>query len=81
MLLHCTHIGPVVWKMDDSAAGANFWSDACLTVHYGYFLAADCKSVVHLLLWCIVGLNECTRLHPLWSWTALSPQIVLYLEV
>ncbi len=62
--------------MDDSAAGAIFWRDAgihsTLTVHYGDSLAVECSSVVHSFLRCIVGLNECTREHPLWFRTPLK---------
>ncbi len=39
---------------------------ATLTVYYGDSLAVECASVVHSFLQCIVGLNECTREHPLW---------------
>ncbi len=42
-----------------------------LTVHYGDSQAIECTSVVHLFLRCIVGLNECTREHPLWFRTPL----------
>ncbi len=45
---------------------------ATLTVHYGDSLAVECTSVVHSFLWCIVGLNECTREHPLWFQTPLK---------
>ncbi len=45
---------------------------ATLTVHYGDSLAIECTSVVHLFLRCIVGLNECTREHPLWFQTPLK---------
>ncbi len=38
-----------------------FIQRATLTVHYGLSLAVECTSVVHSFLWCIVGLNECTR--------------------
>ncbi len=43
-----------------------------LTVHYGDSLAVECTSVVHSFLRCIVGLNECTREHPLWFRTPLQ---------
>ncbi len=43
-----------------------------LTVHYGDSLAIECTSVVHSFLRCIVGLNECTREHPLWFRTPLK---------
>ncbi len=45
---------------------------ATLTVHYGDSLAVECTSVVHSVLRCIVGLNECTREHPLWFRTPLK---------
>ncbi len=61
---------------------------ATLTVHYGdslavecidikyYFLfimsMVECTLVVHSFLRCIVGLNECTRKHPLWFRTPLK---------
>jgi len=53
--------------MDDSVSGAILWSDAgiystlTLTVHYGYSLAVEHNILVVHLLWCIVGLNECTQ--------------------
>ncbi len=43
-----------------------------LTVHYGDSLAVECTSVLHSFLQCIVGLNECTREHPLWFRTTLK---------
>ncbi len=45
---------------------------ATLTVHYGDSLAVECTSVVHSFLRCIVGLNECTREHPLGFRTPLA---------
>ncbi len=48
-----------------------------LTVHYGDSVAVECTSVVHLLLRCIVGLNECTREHPLWFRTPLKMAVPL----
>ncbi len=48
---------------------------ATLTVHYGDSLAVECTSVVHLFLRCIVGLNECTREHPLWFRTPLKMMV------
>ncbi len=45
---------------------------ATLTVHYGDSVAVECTSVVHSFLRCIVGLNECTREHPLWFRTPLK---------
>ncbi len=41
-------------------------------MHYGDSLAVECASVVHSFLQCIVGLNECTREHPLWFRTPLK---------
>ncbi len=41
-------------------------------MHYGDSLAVECTSVVHSFLRCIVGLNECTREHPLWFRTPLK---------
>ncbi len=32
-------------------------------------------SGVHLFLWCIVGLNECTREHPLWFQTPIKKAV------
>ncbi len=46
-----------------------------LTVHYGDSLAIECTSVVHSFLRCNVGLNECTREHPLWFQTPLKMAI------
>ncbi len=46
-----------------------------LTVHYGDYLAAECTSVVHSFLQCIVGLNEFTREHPLWFQTPLKMSV------
>jgi len=48
MILHCTHIGPAVWKMNGSS---------------------------HLLMRCIVGLNECTWLRPLCFRTPLQTAV------
>ncbi len=61
-----------------------FIQRATLTVHYGLSLAVECTLVVHSFLWCIVGLNVCTRERPLWFRTPLtwlSPQIAHYLRV
>ncbi len=49
-----------------------FIRHATLTVHYGDSLAVECTSVVHSFLQCIMGLNECTREHPLWFRTPLK---------
>ncbi len=38
----------------------------------GDYLAVECTSVVHSFLQCIVGLNECSREHPLWFRTPLK---------
>ncbi len=45
---------------------------ATLTVHYGNSLTVESTSVVHSFLRCILGLNECTREHPLWFRTQLN---------
>ncbi len=42
-----------------SGAMRQFIRHVTLTVHYGYSLTVEHTSVVHLLLLCIVGLNEC----------------------
>lgn len=47
------------------------------TVHYGYSVAIECKSVVYSLLSCIMGLNECTSI----TSTIVSDHIVPYLRV
>ncbi len=41
-------------------------------MHYGDSLGVECPLVVHSFLQCIVGLNECTRKHPLWFRTPLK---------
>ncbi len=41
-------------------------------MHYGDSLAVECISVVHSFLRCIVGLNECSREHPLGFRTPLK---------
>ncbi len=45
---------------------------ATLTVHHGDFPAVERTSVEYSFLRCIVGLNECTREHPLWFRTPLK---------
>ncbi len=64
--------------MDDSAAGAIFWRNAGIhltcdshSALWG-FSSVECPLVVHSFLQCIVGLNECTRKHPLWFRTPLK---------
>ncbi len=69
--------GDIFWR------DAGIHSAATLTVHYGDSLAVECidifimsmvecTSFVHSFLRCIVGLNECTREHPLWFRTPLK---------
>ncbi len=66
-------------RAPSSGETREFIGRATLTVHYGDSLAVECTSVVHSFLRCIVGLNECTREHPLWFRTPLK--IVHYLRV
>ncbi len=59
-------------RAPSSGETREFIRRATLTVHYGDSLAVECTSVVHVFLRCIVGLNECTRKHPLWFRTPLK---------
>ncbi len=46
-------------------------------IHYRDSLAVECTSVVHSFLRCILGLNECTREHPLWFQTLKMEEVGL----
>ncbi len=59
-------------RAPSSGETREFIPRAALTVHYGDSLEVECTSVVHSFLRCIVGLNECTREHPLWVRTPLK---------
>ncbi len=59
-------------RAPSSGETREFIRRAALTVHYGDSLEVECTSVVHSFLQCIVGLNECTREHPLWVRTPLK---------
>ncbi len=61
-----THIGQAVWKMDDSAVDVILWQD--MEIHLAQpsqcimgSLAIECKLNAHLLLQCIMGMNECMQ--------------------
>ncbi len=59
-------------RAPSSGETREFIQRATLTMHYGDYLAVECTSVVHSFLQCIVGLNECSREHPLWFRTPLK---------
>ncbi len=56
--------------------GDIFWQDAGIhsarDSHSALWGFSSRTSVVHSFLRCIVGLNECTREHPLWFRTPLK---------
>ncbi len=62
-------------RAPSSGETREFIRRATLTVHNGDSLAVECTSVVHSFLRCIVGLNECTREHPLWFRTPLKTAV------
>ncbi len=59
-------------RAPSSGEARDFIRSVTLTLHCGDFLAVECTSVVHSFLRCILGLNECTREHPLWFRTPLK---------